>query len=341
MAIRDPVARTSGAMICTHKAPSVSCIGTPVPETDACMPSALEHFKSDKTPSSSNVSVSLSIAPTVQAIVVNRVAIVHPQFASIVGINAEAVVARSEDSHAACPTHSKVVTATETRPIAIRVAIVDHMFPALQIGSATVQALAPAPLTEVECILPEETMAIRDPVARTSRAVICTHKAPSVSCIGTPVPETDACMPSALEHFKSDKTPSSSNVSVSFSIAPAVQAIVVNRVAIVHPQFASIVGVNAEAVVARSEDSHAACPTHSKVVTATETGPIAICVAIVHHMFPALQIRSATVQVLAPAPLTKVECILPEETMMISDPVARAPRTMICSHKTPSVSCID
>ena len=158
------------------------------------------------------------------------------------------------------------------------------MFPALQIGSTTVQVLAPAPLTEVECILPEETMTIRDPVARAPRTMICSHKTPSVSCIGTPVPEMDACMASALEHFKSNKTPSSSKISVSLSIAPAVQAIVVNRVAIVHPQFASIVGVNAEAVVARSEDSHAACPTHSKVVTATETGPIAICVAIVHHL---------------------------------------------------------
>merc|ERR1719253_696269 len=184
-------------------------------------------------------------------------------------------------------------------------------------------------------------MAIHDPVARAPRAMICTHKTPSVSCIGTPVPEVDACMASALEHFKSDKAPPTSKISVSLSIAPGVQAIVIYRVAIVHPQLASIVGVNAEAVVARSEDSHTTCPTYSKVVTATETRPIAICVAIVDHMFPALQIRSATVQVLAPAPLTKVECILPEETMMISDPVARAPRTMICSHKTPSVSCID
>jgi len=109
------------------------------------------------------------------------------------------------------------------------------------------------------------------------------------------------------------------------SIAPAVQAIVVDSVAIVNPQFASIVGVNAEAIVTSSEDSHAAGPTHSKVVTSTETGPIAICVAIVHDMFPALQVGSATVQVLAPTALTEVECILPEETMAISDLVARAP----------------
>ena len=112
----------------------------------------------------------------------------------------------------------------------------------------------------------------------------CTHKTPSVSGIGTPVPETDACMASALKHFKSDKTPSSTKMPVGLSIAPAVQAIVVDSVAIVNPQFASIVGVNAEAIVTSSEDSHAAGPTHSKVVTSTETRPIAICVAIVHDL---------------------------------------------------------
>ena len=112
----------------------------------------------------------------------------------------------------------------------------------------------------------------------------CTHNTPSVSGIGTPVPETDACMASALKHFKSDKTPSSTKMPVGLSIAPAVQAIVVDSVAIVNPQFASIVGVNAEAIVTSSEDSHAAGPTHSKVVTSTETRPIAICVAIVHDL---------------------------------------------------------
>ena len=112
----------------------------------------------------------------------------------------------------------------------------------------------------------------------------CTHNTPSVSGIGTPVPETDACMASALKHFKSDKTPSSTKMPVGLSIAPAVQAIVVDSVAIVNPQFASIVGVNAETVVASSVVSHAAGPTHSKVVTSTGTGPIATRVAIVHHL---------------------------------------------------------
>ena len=158
------------------------------------------------------------------------------------------------------------------------------MFPALHVGSATVQVLAPAALTEVERILPEETVAISDLVARAPGAMICTHKTPSVSGIGTPVPELDACMATTLKHFKSDKTPRSTKMPVGLSIAPAVQAIVVDSVPIVNPQFASIVGVNAEAVVASLMDSHAACPTHSKVVTPTETGPIAICVAIVYHL---------------------------------------------------------
>ena len=109
------------------------------------------------------------------------------------------------------------------------------MFPALQVGSATVQVLAPAALTEVECILPEETMAISDLMARAPGTMICTHNTPSVSGIGTPVPETDACMASALKHFKSDKTPSSTKMPVGLSIAPAVRAIVADRVAIINP----------------------------------------------------------------------------------------------------------
>jgi len=52
-------------------------------------------------------------------------------------------------------------------------------------------------------------------------------------------------MATALKHFQSDKTPRSTKMLGGHSIAPAVQAIVVDRVAIVNPQFAAIVGVNA------------------------------------------------------------------------------------------------
>jgi hypothetical protein len=52
---------------------------------------------------------SLSIAPTVQAIVVDGVAIVNPQFASIVGVNAETVMPSPENSYTASPSHSEGV----------------------------------------------------------------------------------------------------------------------------------------------------------------------------------------------------------------------------------------
>ena len=70
----------------------------------------------------------------------------------------------------------------------------------------------------------------------------------------------------------------------SLSIAPTVQTIVVDGVAIVNPQFASIVGENAEAVMPSAENSHTASPSHSEVVTSAKTGPIATCIAIIHHL---------------------------------------------------------
>jgi len=42
------------------------------------MATTLKHFKSDKTPWSTKMPVGLSIAPAVQAIVVDRVAIINP-----------------------------------------------------------------------------------------------------------------------------------------------------------------------------------------------------------------------------------------------------------------------
>merc|ERR1719181_1593747 len=142
--------------------------------------------------------------------------------------------------------------------------VVYNMFPALHVGSATGQVLAPATLTEIECVLPEETMAISDLVARVPGAMICANKTPSVSGIGTPVPEIDACMATTLKHFKSNKAPRSTKMPGGLAIAPTVQTVVVDRVAIVNPQFASIIRVDAEAVLASPMHSDAACPTHSK-----------------------------------------------------------------------------
>ena len=66
----------------------------------------------------------LSIAPTVQAIVVDCVAVVNPKFAPIIRIDAEVVTPCLEDSQAASPTDSKVIAASKTRPLATGVTIV-------------------------------------------------------------------------------------------------------------------------------------------------------------------------------------------------------------------------
>ena len=93
-------------------------------------------------------------------------------------------------------------------------------------------------------------------------------------------------MATSLKHFKSDGPPTATKMVGRLSFAPTVQAIIVDResMATVNPQLTSIVRVDAEAVMASPEDSHAPCPTHSEIVTSAETWPIATCVAIVHSL---------------------------------------------------------
>jgi hypothetical protein len=57
--------------------------------------------------------VGLPIAPTMAAIVVDRVPIVNPQITSIIGNDAPSVMARPEDSHASRPTHGEMVTSVK------------------------------------------------------------------------------------------------------------------------------------------------------------------------------------------------------------------------------------
>jgi len=132
------------------------------------------------------------------------------------------------------------------------------------------------------------------------------------------VPEEHASMPALLKHLKSNQTPPSTNMPFGLTIAPTVQTIVVNCVFIVNPQLAPIVRVKAKMVMACLEDSQATCPTHSKVIASRKPGPPATCVAIIHILFPACHVRFAASQIVAPTSLTKVEDILPEETIAIS-----------------------
>ena len=124
-AICDGIATTLAA--CTYNSPSVSGIGAMVPEEHPSMTTTLEHLKSHKTPPCSNMLSRLSIAPTVQTIIVNRVPIVDPQLAAIVRDNTEVVMASLEDSQAASPTHCKMIVSGKAWPSAACIAVVHHL----------------------------------------------------------------------------------------------------------------------------------------------------------------------------------------------------------------------
>jgi hypothetical protein len=195
-----------------------------------------------------------AVAPAMQAIIVDGVPIVDPQLTAIIGDNAEPVVARSEDSQAACPTHCEVITSSEARPLAACVAIVHCMAPASHVWSATNQVLASPTLSKVEDVFPEETMTICGSM-RTCLHATCTHNMPTVSSIATSVPEQHTSVSTVLKHLQLYKMPSSSLMPIGLPIAPTVQAIIIDRVAIVNPQLASIIGVNAEPIMTRPENS--------------------------------------------------------------------------------------
>ena len=122
------------------------------------------------------------------------------------------------------------------------------MFPTRHVWTATIEILAPSTLTKVENVLPKETMAVSWTMSATTTT--CANNSPSVSSIRTMVPEQHASMPALLKHLKPHHVPATPHVPSSLTIAPTVQAIIVDGVSIVEPQLAPIIGDNAEMVVA-------------------------------------------------------------------------------------------
>jgi len=207
-----------------------------------------------------------SAAPSVQAIIVNCVSIVNPELAPIIGDKLEVVMTCPEESHAACPTNSEVITSCKSRPLATSVFIVHSVSPASHVRSATIQVLAAAALTKVEGILHEEASAVSGAMSGLPSAT-CTSNHPSISSVGAVVPKEHPSIAAALKHLKSHNKPRSTNVPFGCSTSPAVQTIIVNRVPIVEPQFAPIIGHELEVVMAGLEYSHASGPTNSEVIT--------------------------------------------------------------------------
>jgi hypothetical protein len=285
----------------------------------------LEHFKSHKMPPMTKMLVGLAIAPTMQAIIVDSVTFIDPQLAAIIGDNREPVMACPVDSHARRPAHSKVITSTKAWPSAPRVTIVHGVFPASLLWPAILQIRAPAALRRVEDILPEEAMAIGGYIALANSVFMTTgtHNNPTVSCVRPVVPKEHPSMTTTLKHLKSHQMPPSAYAPSGHTIAPTMQAVVVDCVTIVNPQLASIIRVNAEVVSACPEDPEAPCPAHCEVISPSKTRPSTTCVAIVHDMFPTSHIRPATRQSRASTSLTEVEHTHKETTMVIPWTVTR------------------
>jgi hypothetical protein len=235
--------------LCAHNSPAVSCVGTSVPEQHPGMPTALKHLKFHKMPPSALMFRGLAIAPTMQAIIVDCVSIVNPQFAPIVRNDAKAIMACPEDSHAACPSCSKVVASFESRPFLACVAIVNSPTPSSHVWSATVQVRAPTTLTEVVDVLSEKPSTISSTMT-TLPCTTCTRNNPTVASIRTMVPEEHASMTAVLKHLEPHQVPSGTHLPPGGSAAPAVQAIIINCVSIVQPEIAPVIGDDLEVVAA-------------------------------------------------------------------------------------------
>jgi hypothetical protein len=200
------------------------------------------------------------------------------------------------------------------------------------------QVLAAATLTKIKDIFSEESMTIYD--SRFVRPVAsCTSDGPTVSGVATPVSQKHASSSTMLKHLKSYVMPSPTEMLCGFSIAPAMQSIIIDRVPTIYPQLASVVRNNGKPVMACAVDSHLCCPAHSEVISAAEARPSATCVPIVDVMAPTSHIRSATIQIWATTSLAEVKGILHEEAMPICNAMAsNSPATR--SHSHPSIGCV-
>ena len=154
-------------------------------------------------------------------------------------------------------------------------------------GSAPIEVLAAPSLTKVIDVLPEKASTISGGSATATFATTFatgTRNNPSVSSVWTMIPEEHTSISATLKELKSHKTPPTTKLPSGNTAAPAMQAIVVNCVSVVNPQFASIIGYELEVVTAALEDSQTASPTHCKVIATSEPRPFATCVAIVNHL---------------------------------------------------------
>jgi hypothetical protein len=129
------------------------------------MTTMFEHLEPYIMPPSTHMPSGRSTAPSVQAVVVDRVSIVEPKLAPIIRDKLEVVMGSPENSQTPSPTYSKVITSCESRPLPVCVAIVHSVAPTSHVGLATTQFRAPTTLTKVVNVLPEEASPINGAMA--------------------------------------------------------------------------------------------------------------------------------------------------------------------------------
>jgi hypothetical protein len=267
------------------------------------MTTTLEHLKLHSMCPRTKILGCLSVAPTMKAIIIDSISTPNPQFAAVIRDNAKSVMASFADSQRACPAHGKVIASSKSRPFAASVPVIHNLDSAHHVRPPTVQVLTSTTLAKVVDLLLQ---------TRASSVSNRAHDSPSISSIRTSVPEQHPGMTTALKHLNSQSMSPSTKMLGGLTIAPAMQTVVVDCIAIVDPKLASIIRDNAEAVVARPSDFHGTGPTHREVVAASETTPFPVCVAVVHHLDSTSHVGSAAIQILAPTTLPKVKHLLLE-----------------------------
>jgi hypothetical protein len=141
------------------------------------MATVLKEFKPHESPTA-DMPRGLTIAPTMATVIVDGVAVVNPELASIIRNNTVAVMSRLEDSHSTCPACCKVVIASKAIPSAASVPVVDLLSPASHLRPTAIQVLTMTALAKVESVLSEVAMAINCSMASHTT---CSYYLPSVS----------------------------------------------------------------------------------------------------------------------------------------------------------------
>jgi hypothetical protein len=175
-----------------------------------------------------------------------------------------------ENSHATSPTRGEVIASCKTRPFAACIPVIYNLAPTSHLWSTAIEVLTPTTLTKIEGVFHEQAMAIYGAMACTSSAS-CAHDAPSISSVAPPKSEQHASVTTVLKHLKPCQMPSTTEDSGCLPIAPAMQAIIVDRVTVIYPQLAAVVRDDAESVAAGVVNSCSSSPTHGKMIASSET----------------------------------------------------------------------